>query len=498
MTAINYSSGMIKPAPKFDPSPYQQGVADWVKNDLGTGKHLIVQACAGSGKTTTGIWIFYQLPSGLRVAYVAFNKHIADELKSRLPEGSGARTYHSLGRGVLQKNMGRLNVQLDKIENYLKRYASGQKWIISSTKRLVGLCKTTSESVFTEHDLMRIAFEHDIDLYDDKGNTNARDTIFDFTQRALAYSMDTPDMPDFDDMIWLPNVLKGLSFEKYDFILGDEFQDTNLAQMYLVMNSISDNGNIIGVGDRWQSIYRFRGASSNAMDNLKSALSADELPLSLSYRCPVAVGELVNAQFPHIRFELPDWAKPGKVYDVKPMDVAKQIQPDDMVLCRVNADLISMAFSLIRSGIKATVRGRDIGNGLRSLILKSKTSEVPDLFEWLHNWEAKEIEKAMRIGADGKIQNIQDRVETIYALSDSANSVTEILERCTSMFSDEKNGVLLSTVHKAKGLEAERVFILRPDLMPHPAAKKDEDRQQEQNIRYVAFTRSLNELVFVR
>lgn len=497
MTAINYSSGVVKAQPKFNPSPYQQGVADWVRDGLGTGRHLIVQACAGSGKTTTGVWIFYQLPSGLRVAYVAFNKHIADELKSRLPEGSGARTYHSLGRAVLQKNMGRLNIQLDKVESYLKRYASNQKWIIPSTKRLVSLCKSTADARFSEHDLMRIAFEHDIDLYEDNGNS-ARDIIFGFVQRALEYSIGTPDMPDFDDMIWLPNVLDGLSFEKYDFILGDEFQDTNLAQARLVMNSISDSGTIVGVGDRWQSIYRFRGAASNAMDNLKMELNADELPLSLSYRCPVAVGQLVNAQFPHIRFEFPDWAKPGKVYDVKASDVAKQIRPDDMVLCRVNADLMSMALSLIRSGIKATVRGRDIGRGLQALIVKSKTSEVPDLFEWLHTWESKEIDKAMRIGAESKIQNIQDKVETILAISDGANSVAEIIGRCETMFSDEKSAVTLSTIHKSKGEEANRVFILRPDLLPHPAAKRDEDLRQEDNLAYVSYTRSKDELIFVR
>jgi len=58
--------------------------------------------------------------------------------------------------------------------------------------------------------------------------------------------------------------------------------------------------------------------------------------------------------------------------------------------------------------------------------------------------------------------------------------------------------VQLSTVHKAKGLEAERVFILRPDLMPHPAAKSADDMQTEANVEYVAITRTLNELRYVR
>lgn len=495
--ALEFVDTAPKPKKEFNPSPYQLGVSNWVRDNIRTGKHLIVQACAGSGKTTTGVWLFGQLPDDVDVVYVAFNRHIADELNERLPQGSNAQTYHSLGLKTLRHNVSSLRIDTDKIENYLRRMQPASKWIIPSTKRLVSLFKSGIKVVPSIGDLEMLAFEHDIDLYEQDGNTIARDMIFEMTARALAYSRDTPDRPDFDDMIWLPNVLDGLTHVKHDFILGDEFQDTNSGQAALIVSSIVNTGNIVGVGDRWQSIYRFRGADSNAMDNLKRTLDADELPLSLSYRCPVEVGELVNREFPHIRFELPTWAKPGKVYNTTEKDVSKNIRPDDMVLCRVNADLVSMAFALIRDGIKATVRGRDIGKGLQALIRKSKKDNVPDLLDWLSAWKTSEIEKAYRIGADSKIQNIDDKVQTIYALTDGTDSVADVLARCDTMFSDDKNGVVLSTIHKAKGLEAERVFILRPDLLPHPAAKKAEDLQQENNIRYVAFTRALDELAFV-
>ena len=51
------------------------------------------------------------------------------------------------------------------------------------------------------------------------------------------------------------------------------------------------------------------------------------------------------------------------------------------------------------------------------------------------------------------------------------------------------------TVHKAKGLEAENVYIIRPDLMPHPKATNVES---EMNIKYVAITRAISKLTFVR
>jgi superfamily I DNA/RNA helicase len=57
--------------------------------------------------------------------------------------------------------------------------------------------------------------------------------------------------------------------------------------------------------------------------------------------------------------------------------------------------------------------------------------------------------------------------------------------------------VWLSTIHRAKGDEAERVYILRPDLLPHPRARTPQQQEQEQNLRYVAFTRAKEALSFV-
>ena len=55
----------------------------------------------------------------------------------------------------------------------------------------------------------------------------------------------------------------------------------------------------------------------------------------------------------------------------------------------------------------------------------------------------------------------------------------------------------LATVHKAKGLEAPRVFILEPNLMPSPWAKKAWQIEQEGNLQYVAVTRALETLIYL-
>lgn len=495
---LTSENGLVTPSkPKFVPSKYQQDVLEYVPENLGQRTNLVINAVAGSGKTTLGIQLFNVLPKDMDSVFVAFNSHIAKELQTRLPEGANARTYHSLGLMTLKRTFPKVKVNADKVETFLRGKSSQARWMIPAAKRLVSLCKGSRYTSFDDHALQIVAFEHDIDLYDDN-SPDAKFRIFDLVRLALADSFNNTDEVDFDDMIWLCNVRDDIKFYKYDFLFVDEVQDTNMGQLYLAMQSVSENGMIVGVGDRNQSIYAFRGADSTAIDKFKEALGADELPLSISYRCPTSVRDLVNQKFPEIKFETPDWAIAGKVADIMSYQAENILQPDDMVLCRVNADLIPLAFSLLRKGIKATVRGRDIGKGLITLIKKSCADDVPDLLRYMNNWRDRETQKAMALDSEDKIQSITDKYETLYAMTDGADTVTQVAERCETLFSDDRLGVTLSSVHRAKGNEANRVFILRPDLLPHPRAKTIDSQIQESNLAYISYTRSKNELYFVR
>jgi superfamily I DNA/RNA helicase len=79
--------------------------------------------------------------------------------------------------------------------------------------------------------------------------------------------------------------------------------------------------------------------------------------------------------------------------------------------------------------------------------------------------------------------------------------VDEVIQKIESIFTDDKTtpGIMLSSVHKSKGLEARRVFILLPEEapMPHPMSKTSWGREQEMNLKYVAITRAIEELVWV-
>jgi superfamily I DNA/RNA helicase len=95
------------------------------------------------------------------------------------------------------------------------------------------------------------------------------------------------------------------------------------------------------------------------------------------------------------------------------------------------------------------------------------------------------------------IQNVEDKRDTIFAIAKEVHSLEDLKQKIASIFADTIPDITFSSVHKAKGLEADNVFIINRELMPHPKAKLDWEKIQEQNIMYVAFTRAKNSLTFV-
>jgi len=139
---------------------------------------------------------------------------------------------------------------------------------------------------------------------------------------------------------------------------------------------------------------------------------------------------------------------------------------------------------------------------LINTINKLKANDVPELMMKVNNWADMETKKenAKRNPSEPRLIAIQDRKDCLAAFMEDAKTVQEVIDKINSIFSDEsKGGIRLSSIHKAKGLEAERVFLLqlKGASVPHPMAKSSWQRQQESHLLYVAITRARNELVYV-
>lgn len=472
----------------FAPSKYQSAIFDYIANNRG--QHLVVEALAGSGKTTTGVQVFDLIPYSYRSIFVAFNKHIATELQKRLPNAE-VRTYHALGFQFIRNSLGKVEVDFNKTDKILERVLSKYSYrhLYYPVKRLVSLVK--GSLLPTDYaTLIELSEYFGIDLNGDA------DIVFDTVRKVIDISAYETKTIDFDDMCWLP-VHLGILNPIYDFVFVDELQDTNATQTALVLGSAKSNGRIVGVGDRYQSIYAFRGADSDAMPNFIKSTKADTLPLSITYRNPLGVVNLVRERFPDLGLEARDNAPDGEIRNVKYEQAIQDFIPGDMILCRVNADLVRPCFELIRQGVKATIKGRDIGQNLHSMIKRMKAEDIYDLTFKLREHYEIESSKLMAADKNVQLQLLTDKIETIYALSDGCKTIEEVTDKINLVFSDDVAAVTFSSIHKAKGLEAENVYILRPDLLPHPMAKKPWERQQESNLEYVACTRTLDKLTFV-
>jgi len=433
---------------------------------------------------------------------VAFNRHIAKELAKRAPEHVHVSTLHSLGYGNIRSALGKVEVEPRKLWHIIAdtaaEIAGGDYQVYDtlqtngqSISHLVSLCKATLRKPMPEN-LEWIADRWNIET---NGNT---DTIHHLVKLVYEKSIEQTEVIDYDDMIFFSAT--GIApCEKFDFLFVDECQDLNKAQIAMALRSIKDDGRIIAVGDEFQSIYGFRGADVDAMPNIIAALDATVLPLSISYRCPTSHVALAQRLVPHI--EAADWAQEGTIKDISSYEFLNIVQVNDLVLCRCNAPLIEPAFNLIRRGVKAVILGRDIGKGLMDLVKKvqkkRRVYSLADTLDALMEYSKKEVRKLNRLGKSMRAQSLRDRVETIVALSDGCSTVAQLERKVSQVFSDDAEGVTFSSVHKAKGGEADRVFVLRPDLMPHPKARATWERQQERNIEYVALTRSKSELYFV-
>ena len=141
--------------------------------------------------------------------------------------------------------------------------------------------------------------------------------------------------------------------------------------------------------------------------------------------------------------------------------------------------------------------GREIGQGLATLVKKLAASDLRDLADKLMVYQRSKTDELTTKGHESKVQAILDKCECIRLFAANSTSVEDLLERIKSMFADKNHAVTLATVHKLKGLEWFRVFILNRFLMPSKWATQEWQQKQEAHLKYVAVTRAKLDLVYI-
>ncbi len=324
---------------------------------------------------------------------------------------------------------------------------------------------------------------------------------------------------DFTDMIYLPFIWKLNATSKFDWIFIDECQDLSKAQFAVAAKYGKTGSRVLAVGDPRQSIYGFTGADVESFSRVARMTRATQLPLTTCFRCPAAVIGLAQEIRKDIVGAKEDF---GQVETISIDDVVELAKPDDLIISRLRAPLMVLIFDFIDNGVKVQVaedEAREFINELKSLFKQDELQAsikrryrgfeaLKDLVlqrnRWVIRQNAAKIPKATEreIFLESENEYLEKRLEFLHKKWEmwqkQCTTVGKVLEKIKAYVSAKKGAIKLSTIHRAKGLEENRIFIIDYDKLPMSRPQqKDWEKEQEMNLKYVAITRAKEALFLV-
>lgn len=531
------ANGTVIVRPTITPSPYMQAVLDKLAVP---GPNIVVKATAGGGKTTLLEMIsnqmieLGQLGNGL-AAFLAFNKHVVKELRSRLPLEFDVRTINSLGHLIVQEHCPQIPFKPGKYEGIIRELIANRKFSRAAAKDYQE--RTEKALEMTVNNLLEPGTDFDtwrsvMTMFDLSVPEDDRD-LYGLTFEALrrgqellvhASERDSDDQAEwvmsFLDQVYAPYANGWKLANPYSFLLIDEAQDLSLGQTALIEASITPDARLVAVGDSSQSIYgTLQGTLADSLDTLAFAFQAEIMPLSVSYRLPSRHVALASEYTDTI--EAAPGAIGGILADITEDQMPGLVRSSSMVICRTNAPLVRHAFLLNRAGVRCHIRGLDVSRQLvrmfREVVtwkdgrghLQDYRDDLPLERESLlarMREHLKQTKAALRRSVEGTDRSVElelamadDKMLAIKAVVDEQlpGTAGELVELLRGLFAEKNGGATLCTAHKAKGLEADVVFIIEPHLMPHPRAESEQALLVERATKFVALTRGKRALYIV-
>jgi hypothetical protein len=467
----------------INPTPEQTAALELFKTE----QPMAIQAGAGTGKTST--LLLLANADGRRGQYLAFNRSIVDEAKTKFPSRVAANTAHSLamraeGRRYAHRlKAGRIKSEevarrlgIDPIvittEAGAKRLAPG--FLAGHVMRAVSVfCQSADEVPGPQH----FAYIDGIDLPTAEGhrtyanNHEVRERLLDAMIDAWADLSTTDGHLRFTHDCYLKLWQLSNPTIQADYIMLDEAQDTNPVLLDVFWKQ-ADHAQLVAVGDDNQAIYEWRGAI-NALGALGD-LGAATTYLSQSFRFGAAVADVANDLLTRLDATLRLTGTPTISSVVGP------IAGPDCMLTRTNAEAMRIVLEELAGGRRPHLMG---GGGE----LASFARAVTDL-------QAGKGTSHPELACFGSWGEVQDYVENdqqgdelrlMVKLMDEYGAPA-ILRALDNMPAERDASVVVSTAHKSKGREWNRVK-LGADF---PDGELRDPSPAELRLLYVAVTRA--------
>lgn len=318
--------------------------------------------------------------------------------------------------------------------------------------------------------------------------------------------------------------------QQYRFFTVDEYQDISPLQHALLDAWLGNHSDLCVVGDPNQTIYSFTGATSEYLQNFGSRYqNANVIQLTRNYRSTQQIVSFANrltidsSSVEPLRSEGEIGLAPRSLSFATVADecaalaagirtkLDQGIKPSDIaVLYRVNGQSESIEHALANAGIDYQVRGGErffsrpeIQNAIRAVRAESVSPTDKPLYQTVTDicrslgWQTQQPQE--KGSAREKWESLNSFLAITEELPEGASILDfakELDERQRSQHEPVKAAVTLSTIHAAKGLEWDFVFIvgLTEGYLPITYAQTDAEIREEQRLLYVGLTRAKKEL----
>lgn len=481
---------------------------DFVQAVHGSRGSQILQALAGTGKTHT---LLAACPEDSPTLALAFNKRIQTELDAKFPPCADCMTFNGLGHRTWIKHLGhKASVDTGKIYKICRGLAeeAGEERVWKNLSELMQLVNNARQSGMAHSKIQKS--RPVAPLLNDSPeawsmlceDADLPDFLIELARRALLESQQAAlkGEIDFQDQLSMPVIFRSpFPRGKYMNVMVDEAQDLGPLEHAMIELCLGKNSRLIAAGDHNQAIYGWRGAHADSMIRLQNKTSAQEWPLTRTFRCPKSVVAEAQRLVPEYEAmpENPEGtvSRWGKEWDQHSFtDLGNSV-----ILCRNNKPLFRLAMRMLHDKIPCRMEGRDIGAGIKRIvkdITEDSTTRSPELLALVDRWEIERVERFNAKGDFAKVAKTRDQADSIRAIAEECQDSAEVTQTIDDLFGRKSTGITLSTIHKAKGLEWQNVYILDRHLIGSKVTA-DWAVQQERNLEYVAITRAMQSLTYL-
>lgn len=470
---------------------------------LSTTDHVALIARAGTGKTFSLVELASRFAAEGQsgILAVAFNKSIAEELSERMPRAVDTSTMHSLGFKTLRGALDTVKFKIDGNKYTRLARDHGYDWeTASKLSRVVDMLRT---NVIPEDQWTSSAGMFLEEIGED---SDLAKVVVELLVEGTSL-LTTKGLIDFTDMLWSLVHLQLRPSRKYEIIMVDEAQDLNPLQQVVIRKYLSAAGRFIICGDPKQAIYGFAGASADGINSMVGALKKPTrfCEISKTFRCGHAIvreaivqggpdGKLANYQ------SAVDYEGEVKVLTEADVDVHSFVE-GDAIICRTNRPLMEAAVWFLANEVGFKLAGKEFIKQLKTRMTSGLKDTQDKVFakRKVDKWLEDRIAYAEEMGRPSLADRHKDVAECCHVFINLPHirTVGDIKKSLDALETD-RPGPVLSSIHKAKGLEWSRVWWL--DHAGHMGKmiknKENEDPEsQEWNLRYVCATRAKHTLI---